>query len=146
MAFSKLEIFGIVKINKFLNFFQFVKQKFSNFEIFQPFKIPHYSQFCQFSYSPIDINQLSQFLFSILVTHKFGYSAFEHLLIFEFKTSAILKFYCLKFWPSTAISKFRNISRSTLGRSKFRPPPFWTSNPLKFFYQFFTAKWITTES
>ena len=42
-----------------------------------------------------------QFLFPILVTRKFGRSTFESSLIFKFKTSAILKFCCLKFQPSS---------------------------------------------
>ena len=53
--FPKLEIFGIFKINKVLDFFQFLKQKFSNFGIVHPFNIPHYSLFSEFSYLPIDI-------------------------------------------------------------------------------------------
>ena len=50
--------------------------KMGNFEIVCPFDIPHYSQFCQFSYFPFDINQFSQFVFPILVTRKFGRSTF----------------------------------------------------------------------
>ena len=97
LTFSTLEIFGIVKINKFLDFFQFVKPKFSNFKIVHRFNVPHYSIFCQFSYFPIDINQLSQFLYFILVTRKFSHFTSKRSLIFKFETSAILKFYCLKF-------------------------------------------------
>ena len=114
-------LFSKIQILEFLDFFQFVEQKFSNFEIFHPFGVPHYSQFWQFSYFPIDINQLSQFLFSILVTHKFGHSTSERSLIFKFETSAFLKFYCLKFWPSSAIYNFRNIGRSTFSFSISTP-------------------------
>ena len=38
-----------------------------------------------------------QFLFSIVVTGKYGRSTFEHSLIFKFEMLAIFKFYCLKF-------------------------------------------------
>ena len=47
---------------------------------------------------------------------------FYRSLIFKYETSAIVKFYFWKFWPSPVIFKFRNINRSTFGRSKFRPP------------------------
>ena len=67
--------------------------------------IPHYSQFCQFSYLLFDINQFrfstSQFLFLILVTRKFGRFTYEPSLILRFETSAILKFNCLKCLPSS---------------------------------------------
>ena len=63
--------------------------KIGNFGIFRPFDIPHYSQFCQFSYFPIVINQSSQVSFSISVTLKFGRSTFERSLILKFETSAI---------------------------------------------------------
>ena len=77
LDFPKLEFFGIVKINEFLDFFHFVKPKFSNFGIVHPFNIQHYSQYCQFSYLPIDINQLSQFLFFISLSCKFSHSTSE---------------------------------------------------------------------
>ena len=51
-----------------------------------------------------------------------GLSTFERSLIFKYETSEIPKFYCSKFWRSPVIFKFRNISRSTFGRSNFRPP------------------------
>ena len=57
------------------------------------------------------------------MNRKFGHSTSERSLIFKIETSAILKFYCLKFWSSSGISKFQNIGRSTLGHSKLRPPP-----------------------
>ena len=100
LEFSKSEILEIFvignfrycpncEINKFLDFFQFGKPEFgskiANLGIVRPlFDIPHYSQFCQFSYVPFDINQFSQFLFPILVVCKFG-------------RPVILKFDCLKF-------------------------------------------------
>ena len=115
-----MEIFGIVKINKFLDFFQFAKK---NLEILQ---LSILWMTALLAILPILIFfhcQLSQFLFSILVTRKFRHSTSERSLICKFETSAILKFYCLKFWPSSAIPKFRNIGRSTLNRWEFRPPP-----------------------
>ena len=39
----------------------------------------------------------SQFLFSIVVTRKFGRSTFERSLIFKFEKLAILKIDCSKF-------------------------------------------------
>ena len=78
--------------------------KVVNFKIIVPFDIPHSLQFRQFLHSPFDINQLSKFSFPTLVTRKFGNSTFERSLIFRFETSAILKFHCLKFEPSSVIS------------------------------------------
>ena len=61
--FIKLEVFGIVQIGKLRNFKIFfnlenqsLTPKIGNFEIVRPFDIPHFSQFCQFSYLPFDIN------------------------------------------------------------------------------------------
>ena len=76
--FSKFEVFGIVQVRKLENFkifFYLVNQslapKIGNFGIVHPFDIPHYTQFCQFSYFPlISINfdaLTSQLLFHILV-------------------------------------------------------------------------------
>ena len=65
-----------------------------NFGIVRPFDIPHSSQFRHFSYFPFDIDQFSQFVFPILVTHQFGRSIFVRSLIFKFESSAILNFYC----------------------------------------------------
>ena len=42
----------------------------------------------------------SEFLFSIVVTRKFGRSTLECSLIFKFEVLAILKFDCSKFQPS----------------------------------------------
>ena len=42
----------------------------------------------------------SQLSFYIVVTRKFGRSAFERLLIFKFEMLAVLKFDCSKFQPS----------------------------------------------
>ena len=65
------------------------------------FDIPKYSQFCRFSYLPFDINEFifSIFIFYIVVTRKFGGSAFERSLIFKFEMLAMLKFDCSKFNP-----------------------------------------------
>ena len=63
-----------------------------NLRLVRLFDIPPYSQFCQFLYLPFDINQFSQFLFPILLTHKFYPSIFERLLICKSETSAILNF------------------------------------------------------
>ena len=71
--------------------------KIGNFGIVRLFDIPHYSQFCQFSYFPFK----SIFSISISYFSEFGRSTFERSLIFKFETSAILKFYCLKFQPSS---------------------------------------------
>ena len=112
LELSKLEMFEIFDIIKFwncpnrevnnrLDYFNLQNQnlalKIGDLRIVHPFDLPHYSQFCQFSYLPFDINQFSQFLFPILVTRKFVRSTFERSLIFKFVTSAILKFYCSKF-------------------------------------------------
>ena len=79
------------KINIFSEFVQFGKpskfEKLSNFEISCPFDIPHYSQFCRFSYSPFDINEFRHFIFSIFI---FDRSTFERSLIFKFEMLAIL--------------------------------------------------------
>ena len=94
-----------MKINKFLNFFQFQKPKIGNFGIIRLFDIFQFSQFCLFSYFPSDINQFFQFLFPVLVTHKFDRSTFERSLILKFETLAILKFYSLKFTPPSYFCK-----------------------------------------
>ena len=88
LEFPKFEIFGIVQINKFLDFFQFGKLKFSNFGIFRPFDISYYQQFCLFRYMLIVINQLSQFLFPILVTPEFEIRnvSYSKILLFEICT------------------------------------------------------------
>ena len=100
LEFFKLEIFRIFqikffrncrswKINKFLKNVQFGRRnlvpKIGNFGILCPFDIP----------------QFSQFLSPIFVTRKFSRSKFGHSLIYKSKTSAILKFCCLKFEPSS---------------------------------------------
>ena len=74
--FAKLQIFRIFqtwsfwncpnwKIKKFQDFFnlenQSLARKIGNFGIVRPFDIPHYSQFCQFSYLFFDINQFRRF-------------------------------------------------------------------------------------
>ena len=41
------------------------------------------------------------FIFLIFISRKFGLSTFKRSLIFKFETSAILKFYCSKFEPSS---------------------------------------------
>ena len=109
--FSKLNIFGTSLNGKFVNFpsrkllnvynfsnlkNQNLAKKLINFAIARPPDILIYSQFYQFSYLPINVTKFSQFLFPISVTLKFGHSAFERSLVFKFRTSAILKFYCLK--------------------------------------------------
>ena len=75
-VFAKLQIFQIFqtwsfwnysnwKIKKFQDFFnlenQSLARKIGNFGIVRPFDIPHYSQFCQFSYLFFDINQFRRF-------------------------------------------------------------------------------------
>ena len=61
LAFSDLEILGIVKINKFLDFFfQSVKQKFSNFEIVQNknfviLQIGYFWNFSNLAFSKLEI-------------------------------------------------------------------------------------------
>ena len=61
------------------------------------------------------------------MTRKFGRSTFARSLIFKFEISAILKFYCSKFWPSSipwlSWSILKNLStilNSPLQFSKFR--------------------------
>ena len=80
LKFFKLEIFGIFKIgifsniqnwkiNKFQDFLNLENQnlvlKIGSFGIVHPFDIPHYSQFCQFSYLLYDIHEFFQFLFPL---------------------------------------------------------------------------------
>ena len=87
LEFSKLKICRILqiwsfsncpnwKIKKFRVFFQFGKlsklQKLENFKIVCPFDIPHYSQFCQFSYLPFDINQFRRLNFSTFISYSSG--------------------------------------------------------------------------
>ena len=54
-------------MNKYLEFLNLENQnltsKIGNCEIVRPFDIPHYSQFCQISYFPFDINQFLNFYF-----------------------------------------------------------------------------------
>ena len=66
-GFFKIEIFWNRpnwKIIKFLDFVQFGKLKFGskNWQFWNCSCIPHYLQFCQFSYLPFDMNKFSQFL------------------------------------------------------------------------------------
>ena len=104
LKFWKLHVYEIVQIEKLTNIYNFfnlknknlAKQIF-NFGIIHSFDILHYSKFCKFSYLHFDRNQFSEFRFSIILTRKFGRSTFKRSLIFKFKTSAILKLYCLKF-------------------------------------------------
>ena len=74
--FSKFEFFGISQIGKLRNFEilfnlgnQSLTPKIGNFGIVHPFDIPHYSQFCQFSYLPFDINQFRRFNFSTFILY-----------------------------------------------------------------------------
>ena len=103
---TNFQNFTTWKTNKFSEFFKFRKlskfKKLANFGIVCPFDIPHYSQFCRFSYLPFDINELRRFIFWIFIfyctdSRKFGCSTFEHSLIFKFEMLAILKFDCSKF-------------------------------------------------
>ena len=75
---SKFEVFGIVQIGKLRNFEIFfnlenqsLAPKIGSFEIARPFDIPHYSQFCQFSYFPSDIYiyQFRCFNFSTFISY-----------------------------------------------------------------------------
>ena len=89
-------------IDFFSIFNQNLAPKIVNFGTVCPCDTLRCSQFCQFSYLSVDITQFSHFLFSIL-THNFGLSTFELSLIFKFETLAFLKFYCLKFEPSSEL-------------------------------------------
>ena len=111
----------ILEVLKFGKFFGLWK-----FGIVRPFDIPHYSQFCQFSYLPSDTNQFSPFLFPILLTRKFDHSTYERSLIFKIEPSAILKFYCVEFLPSPflavsvlAINIYYSVSKKSVLMSKF---------------------------
>ena len=134
MQFHKFQIFVIFQISDFSNFPNCKFLKLSKFQILEISQIANFSTFpnwkfflivrypallaiCQFSYLPFDINQYSQFSFPILLTRKFGLSTFERPLTFKSKTSAILKFYCLKFPPS---SKLKN--RKFLKFYQFKTP------------------------
>ena len=168
--FSKLEIFGVFQNNFFFRIFEFGNywnlpnwkmykflkkfpiwktniwlQKLSNFRIVRPFDILHYSKFCQFSYLPLNINQFSQFLYPILVIYKFGCSIFERSLTFEFETSTILKFYCLKLQLSSASNINKIIKKiiiiiiiitSRLNipvKNLFASTLWWLKNPKEYF-------------
>ena len=68
LEYFRLEIFGIIQIGKLTDFYNLSNlknrnlfKKIGKFGIVRLFDIPHYSQFCQFSYLPFDINQFSQF-------------------------------------------------------------------------------------
>ena len=64
------------KIKKFWDFFnsenQIYTPKTGSFGIVYSFDIPHYSEFCQFSYLPFDINQFRRFNFSTFIPHSSG--------------------------------------------------------------------------
>ena len=62
-------------------------------------RTPLKKQLCEIGEEAIWESRFTSFLLSILVTLKFVHSTSEHSLILRFETSAILKFYCLKFWP-----------------------------------------------
>ena len=77
--FSNFEVFEIVQIGKLRNFDIFfnlenlsLASKIGNFGIVRPFDIPHYSQFCQFSYLPFDINQFRRFNFLTFISYTSG--------------------------------------------------------------------------
>ena len=79
LEFYKFEVFGIVQIEKLKNFEIFfnlenqnLAPKIGNFGIVDPFDIPHYSQFCHFSYLPFDINQFRCFNFSTIISYSSG--------------------------------------------------------------------------
>ena len=74
--FSKFEVFSIVQIVKLRNFDIFfnlenqsLASKLVNFGIVSPFNIPHYSQSCQSSYLPFDINQFRRLIFSTFISY-----------------------------------------------------------------------------
>ena len=92
--FSKLPIFAMVQIGILSNIYNFLNsetqnftQKIGNFVIVRPFDILYYSQFCQSSYLPFDINQFFPFLFSRSLTRNFGGSKFERSSISKFEGS-----------------------------------------------------------
>ena len=68
LELSKLEN---SEISRF--FFNFKSQSFApkigNIGNVRPFDIPHFSQFCQISYFPFDINQLQRFNVSTLISY-----------------------------------------------------------------------------
>ena len=92
--FSKLDTFGIeifllirkiIKIPKISKFWNYSSIRYSaRFAILLIFILP------------FNIN----FIIYCSDSRKFGRSTFARSLIFKFKISAILRFYCSKFWPS----------------------------------------------
>ena len=63
-------------------------------------------KFFQLSYLSFDINLFQHFIFSIFYfyfrnSRNGALCTFKRSLIFKFKSSAHLKFYCSKFWPSS---------------------------------------------
>ena len=76
LEFSKFKFPGNAQIRKWKNseiFFNLENQslapKKGKFGIVHPFDIPHYSQFCQSSYLPIDKNQFRRFNFLIFISY-----------------------------------------------------------------------------
>ena len=115
--FSKFEVFGIVQIGKLRNFEIFfnlenqtLAPRIGNFEIVLPFDVPHYSQFCQFSYLPFDMNQFRCFKSLTFIPYSSGNSLdwqihkiikFLKLFNFEFSKSRIVKILWIEiFWNS----------------------------------------------
>ena len=79
-------------------------QKLKNFGTFCPFGIPAPFAIMPILILPVDIN----FLFYCSDSHKFSCSKFARSLIFKLEISAILKFYCSKFWPSPSVTYVRS--------------------------------------
>ena len=76
----------------------------------------------------------SQFLFSIIVTRKFGRSKFERSLILKFEMLPILKFDCLKFQPSPERPVFRNFKIANI---KIKEDELFDNFIFELFFSFF---------
>ena len=101
------------KIQRFRDFFNLENQslapKFGNFGIVRPFDIPHYSQFCNFSSLPFDINQFRRFIFLTFIPYSSGnfldwqiHKIIKFLKLFNFENHQIFQI-----WQFVKLSKFQ---------------------------------------
>ena len=94
-----------------------ILKKLSSFGVVRLFDISYYSPFRQFSYFFFDINLfrsfshlIFHFIFYVSYFRNIGLSTFERSLIFNYETSAVLKFYCCsKFGFSSSKMNFKSV-------------------------------------
>ena len=122
LSFLKLEIFRNFqiqifwncpnwKVNIFIRKIQFEKPKFGckNWKFWNCSSIEYFALLAILPNLIFPLwYRFSQFLFPVLVTRKFGRSTFERSSL-KLETSAILKFYCSKFQPSSKYSTLFNL-------------------------------------